>query len=313
MFLNFTIINQVVVLFLIMGVGFALSKKRVLDEGSIGKLSFLLCYIIQPCVIFAAFQVKKSGNLLNSFLSAGAIAIGIHLFFITLSLLIYNKRFVKDEGTRNALQFACVYTNSGFMGFPLLESTLGHKGVFLGTGYNSIFNFFVWTHGISRFSEKFGRRSLKNIFLNPNIIAAVLGLVTFLLGFSLPLPLNLAISELAKMNTPLSMIVIGTTISKIPFREFFSCAEAWVNLVFRNFVFPVLVLVILRSLRVDRDVLTCSVLVAACPTGTMGVLLAKLKGKDETLLCKIMTLSTVSSLVSLPLILGLTRIAFALF
>jgi len=299
-----TMLNQVFVLFLLMGIGFILSKSGVVDKKGSDQMTTLLCYIVLPCAILNSFQMEFTYSMLHNFAIMCAITFGIHVFNILASQLIFNKKRVIDNEQKCVLQFSSIYSNTGFMGFPLLEAMAGKNGLFYGSAYNSVFGLFLWTQGFLLYSRKLDKKSILKAFLNPNIIASVIGLFLYCFSLKLPGPIYLSVKYLAQLNTGLSMIVIGTTMTQISFRKMFKGIQAWECVVMRNLILPFALLFILYAIGLRGQLLLCSVIPAACPVAGFSVLFAKLTGKNVAFPCQIMTLSTISSLFTMPFILG---------
>lgn len=299
-----TMLNQVFVLFLLMGVGYALAKTGVIDKKGSDQMTTLLCYIVLPCAILNSFQMKFKSSMLHNFFIMCAITFGIHLFNILVSTLVFNKKSISNDQERCALRFSSIYSNTGFMGFPLLESLAGANGLFYGSAYNSVFGLFLWTHGFMLFSGKPDKKSILKAVLNPNIIASVIGLLLYCFSIPLPGPINLSVKYLSQLNTALSMIVIGTTMTQISFGKLFTGFQTWIGVAMRNLVLPFVLLFFLYAIGIRGELLLCSLIPAACPVAGFSVLFSKLTGKDVAFPCKLMTLSTLASLITMPLILG---------
>lgn len=299
-----TMLNQVVVLFLLMAVGYILTKKGVIDKKGSDQMTTLLSYVVLPCAILYSFQMEFKSSMLRNFLIMCVITFGVHVFNILASTLIFNKKFKPDDQKRSVLRFSGTYSNSGFMGFPLLESLAGSNGLFYGSAYNSIYGLFIWTHGYWLYSGKPDKKSILKAMLNPNILASIIGLLLYCFSIRLPGPIYLSVKSIAQLNTALSMIVIGTTMTQISFGKVFTDLYSWIGVAMRNLVFPFTLLFLLYALGIRGELLLCSLIPAACPVAGFAVLFSKLTGKEVVFPCKVMTLSTLASLITMPLILG---------
>lgn len=295
-----TILTQVSVLFLLMGLGFSLSKFGVVDSKGSGQMTFILCYIVSPAIIIYAFQIKfEQDKFFNLLISAGA-AVFIHIFNITAGTVIFNKKTVKSKYKRAVARYACTYSNSGFMGFPLLQAIAPNIGLFYGSAYSAVFNLFSWTHGILLYSGKKSVKSVAKVVLNPNVIAVIAGSLLFYFSVKLPSPIYLSVKYLSQLNTPLSMIVIGTTLTEVPFKGILRDKLALAICLARNILLPLPVLFILHAAGLHGTLLLCCIIQASCPAAGNTVLYAKLTGNDIAFPGKVMALSTVFSLLSLP-------------
>ncbi|WP_077611334.1 AEC family transporter [Clostridium sp. Marseille-P2415] len=300
-----TICNQIIILFVLMAIGFFLSKKGIIDNNGSGQMTTLLCYIVLPCTILYSFQMEFREDMLQNFLLMCLITAGIHAAGILITFPLFNKKNVPDKEKRTVLRFSSVYSNCGFMGLPLLEALVGQNGLFYGAAFNSIYGLFLWTHGLLLFSGKADKKAILKAIINPNILASIIGLFLYCFSISLPRPLYLSVKYLAQMNTALSMIVIGTTMTQISFRKLFSGFSAWIGVLMRNMVIPLTSLLILYKVGVRGELLLSSLIPAACPVAGFAVIFSKFVGRDVVFPSKIMTLSTLSSLITMPVILGI--------
>jgi len=293
-------LNQVFVLFILMAVGYFAIKFGMIDENGVRQITTILCYIVSPCIIIFAFQMQYTTSLMTGFFIATASSVGIHLFAAIISRFIYNKKTVKDKDTRNIMKFATVYANCGFMGYPLLQAVAGTTGLFYGSAFGGVFNLFSWSHGMTLFNGKTDKKSLLKVLINPNILAVLAGIIMFRFSLKFPLPAYNALKYISDLNTPLSMIIIGTSISRIPLRSIFSERLGWIIVFMRNLAVPFCLMFALHNLGISGQLLLCCVIPAACPVAGATVLFANLVGKESKLPAKLVTLSTIMSLFTVP-------------
>ena len=141
-----TVAGQVVVLFLLIGVGFVLTKLNMLKESAVSALTDIALYIATPTVIIRAFcSMEYSPSVLGDLGLSFLVSLSIHLLFIVMSILLLR---TKDFDKRKVIRFAVIFSNAGFMSLPLQEALLGKDGVFHGAIYVAVFNIVLWTWGI---------------------------------------------------------------------------------------------------------------------------------------------------------------------
>lgn len=297
-----TVFNQVAELFLLMAVGYALSKFGAVDDTGAAQMTTILCYIVSPALIIFAFQKPFSPSLLHSFLIVAAATAGAIILFTIVGHLVFNKKTVADPDKRNVLRFASAYSNSGFMGFPLLQAMAGSTGLFFGSAVNGVFNMLAWSHGRMLYSGKMDKKSALKTLLNPNVAGVFVGAALFCFSITLPGPIYTTVKYISQMNTPLSMIIIGITVSKVPLRSIFNGKALWAGVAMRNVVLPFLLLFILYTIGLRGNILLCTLIPMACPAAGVTVIFAGLDGKDTAFPSRLMTLSTLASIVTMPLV-----------
>lgn len=293
------IIVQVITLFLLIGVGFVARTTRILTPERNKGLTDVLLNIASPCTALASFQFAFSTALLNNARIVLIFAVVSHLVAIIIGKLLFIKL---PKSSRNVLHFGIIFSNCGFMGFPIMESLFGKEGVFYTSIYVAVFNLFVWTYGVMLFTGKIDRRSLKSMVLNPSIIAVICGALIFLFSIKLPAPVSQALQLLGAMTTPISMIVVGSMLADVNPASIFSGFSIYYGTVLRLLVIPFLALGILRWLEIDGIVLGVCVLFLAMPIAALSVPLAEKYGGDASMASRIVFLSTVFSIFTIPLI-----------
>lgn len=125
--------------------------------------------------------------------------------------------FLMKKEVRGIIRFATTFSNAAYMGFPLIQAMYGSEGVLYASVYVTVFNILLWTVGIVYVSESMSfKELLKKIVTCPPIISVAVGLVIFLARIPVADVLKDTFNVVGGMNTPLSMIITGITISQFP-------------------------------------------------------------------------------------------------
>ncbi len=180
----FKVLNQVIIVFLLIGVGFVCSKTKMLTQTGVKQMTSILLNIVTPCVLIRSYQEKINESGL-----AGGLIMGAAFTIISMAvMMLISKLLFPSEPTNRyrVNKFAAVYSNCGFMAIPLLSAALGADGVFYGSAYLAVFTILYWTLGVYVFTEDMKSLSFKNIAVNPGVIGTVISLVLFGFGIRLP-------------------------------------------------------------------------------------------------------------------------------
>ncbi|WP_100486194.1 AEC family transporter [Sporolactobacillus pectinivorans] len=299
------ILHQVIVIFMLMVVGFFAHKWQFIHKTGAKDMTKILLYIVSPCVILKAFQRPFSADRLNGLVISLICILVVYGFSILAARFIFNNSFIKDSARRNALKFSTTYSNAGFMGIPLVSSILGSSGVFFATPYLAGFNLLCWTHGISLYrTHQSKKRIIENMF-NPNILAIFIGFGLFLFSIRLPALLATGVTYLSNLNTPLSMIVIGDSMASVSPLGLFADKLIWPGIVMRNLIVPTGTLVLLHFTGIGQTVLLTTVLLSSCPVAGIVILFALLNDSDTAFPTRLMTVSTLLSIITIPLVAAL--------
>jgi len=293
------IIDQVLMLFIIMAVGFLSGKTNVIDGESNKKLSELLLFITAPCLTITSFNLKFSHEMLYNIGIILLFSVVIHVFAIIIGQFLYCKY---PQNVKSVLKFTTIYSNCGFMGFPVLESFYGKEGIFYGSIYVAVFNLFLWTNGIMIFTGKKDIKTLKKVLLNPGIIAVFLGMLIFVFSIDIPHPIYKAVDLIGSMTVPLSMIIVGVRLSTTNFKKLFSGTAMYYALIMRLIVIPIIVMIALKAIGLDDKLLTICTMLVAMPAAANTVMMAELYGGDADLASRIVAVTTLLSIMTIPLI-----------
>lgn len=315
--MGFTTVSiQVLIMFTLMGAGYLATRLGFLNTSSARDMTAILVTYVAPCLIIKAFARPYSAEKAQALFSSVGIFLVLTLIFIFLSVVVYSRRNVSDGPKRAQLQFSLVYSNLGFLGIPLLMALFGDDGVFYGATIMAASNLFIWTHGFSIMQQ--GRPSGSAFFkmiANPNLIALFVGLVIYLSQITLPEPIVQFTGYMADLNTPLSMLVIGNSIASIPLGSIFTDKSVWLLTLLRNIASPLFTLGFLLLLPAGTLTNLANLVIIvmmACPVAANAVMFSKFCGLSETYPTKLVTLSTLFSALTIPLVVSIGLIFFPL-
>lgn len=293
---------QVLIIFVLMAVGFVCSKARLINEKGTRQMTDVLLLIVMPCVLIKAYQKEFSKELIFGLLMSALFALVIHIIGIVISTLI----FKKEESLRYRINiFSSVYSNCGFMAIPLLNAAVGTDGVFYGSAYLAVFTILNWTHGICLYSGSLKEISVKKIITNPGIIGTTIAIISFVMGIKLPYVLEESVSYLAGLNTPLAMIVTGAYLTRVDFKKALKNVSIYLVSLLRLVVVPIIAVVVAKIINIDALIAKSVLISAACPTAAIAALFATKYELDSTYAAEVVSITTILSVVTIPLVLML--------
>ena len=168
----------------------------------------------------------------------------------------------------------------------------------------------MWTHGIRMFTRK--KQSFKESFhqaiVNPNIIAAIVGMILFVIQIKLPDIVSDPMNYIANLNTPLSMIVIGTNLGAINLKEDWHDKLVWSGVLVRNLFFPLIILGFLLVLPLPSIAKMTTLIMAACPVAGVVVLFSLISNFEVKFPTKLMCLSTLVAIITIPVIISFANL-----
>lgn len=297
--MNIDVINQVIILFLMMLVGVYATKRGFITKEVEKGLSSLLLNITLPFLIVSTFNLEFDSNLLDSAKKIVIYSIVIHLGLYALSKLFF---FKASKDKQPVLRFITTFSNVGFMGYPVLQSIFGDVGVFYGAIFNMVFNAFVWTLGVSLYSGKKSLKSFIQVLKNPAFIAVCLGLVLFISPVKLPTPIYKTLKLMGDTTTPISMLIVGAMLSSANFKEVLSDWTIYLGSFICLIVAPFLVYLAMTILGLDRELTRVCVTIIAMPGAVMAPIIASKYGGNAEYASQCVFLSTILSVITIPLI-----------
>lgn len=297
--------SQIAVIFLLMLLGALARQLGFLSPTTINDLTNLVLYFLSPLVIIKAFLAPFSVTRLKIFCLTLVGMVITYLVTILLAKLAFAK--VKDANLRRIATYGSIYSNNGFMGIPLAQALFGSTGVFYGVVSMVGFNAFNWTHGVAMFKKQSGAplTRLKRVLANPNLIAIALGIVIFTVQIPVPSMLTSFLDYASAVFTPLSMIIIGSNLAGMRRADLKVPPVLGATILLRNLVFPALTIVILKCLGLTGVPLMTTVILAACPVAGLVVLFTLQAKGDARPATVVMSVSTLLSLVTIPLVFSL--------
>lgn len=284
-------------LFLLMGLGILLRRKNVISESGKALLTDLVIDLILPCSILSSFLVDLTAERLRQTAMIFGLSVGVQLVSYFFGLFAY-RRCAPEHQT--VMQYATVCSNSGILGTPIAEGIFGAEGTLLAAVFLIPLRVVMWTLGLSFFTRKSGRFSLKKIVTHPCIAAVLIGLVFLVTGIRPPALITDTLEAVGGCNTAVSILLVGSIVADMEPRLLLHRDTVYYSVV-RLIVLPLLVALACWALKIDPLVRNISVLLTAMPAGaTTSILALKYQG-DAPFASACTAVTTVLSLAAVPL------------
>lgn len=299
-----TVGEQVLILFVLIAIGFVCGKTKLINEAGSKVMADVVLYFVTPCVIINAFQREFDVTMLIKLIVSAVCSAAI----LGFSVLVAQILFKKQERHRACIfKFATVFSNCGYMSLPLQQALLGDEGVFYGATFVAMFNIFVWSYGIITMKGKDDKASGIKILINPGIIGTLIGVVLFLCSIQLPSVIAQPVSYMAALNSPVPMLIIGYYLSKANLKKAFTDAWSYISMGLRLIVLPLLTLFVLLLCGIKGALLVSLTISVSSPVAAITTMMSAKYGHDTELSVSIVSASTLLSLGTMPLIVGLSQ------
>lgn len=292
-------LNTQALMFIYVVTGIIMAKTKILKHEGRSSFINLLLDITLPCMILNSFNVEIS---INELISAVKIMI-ISSVVIFISWLMAKVLWRKKSVNRRAvLDFSTMFSNAGNAGMPIVASVFGSEGVFYASFYLLPVRILIWTAGISLFvDEQDFRKKLIMLLKTPSVTVVFLGIALMFMPFELPRVLSTAIKNIGDMTGPLSMMIIGAALGESDLRSAFE-ADAFILTAVRLVILPVVFMELLRLAGVEAILWEVTVVLIAMPAAANTEIFAEMYGKDYLFAARCVVVSTIISLVSVPVL-----------
>lgn len=307
---EFIIMLRNVLMFVALAVpGYILVKGKLLKPEQSGVLSKLLMYLALPFMIFSGVVKNLTFNK-ESLLMLGIVAlIGIvgvlAMFFVSAPLM----KMEKNKKTSGMMRFCAVFANNGFLGIPLAVAVFGADSPVFTVliVLNIINNVLMYTLGAYLTTGDKKNISVKKAFLNPVLVAFVLGCICNLLQVADAVPEVITFSDhFSSIVTPISMTIIGIKLGAISFKTLFRSGKLYYVSFLKLVLFPVIAtaaMLLLKAVSLDipMESIVLGVFVAfSMPTAGLAATFADEFGGDteNAVICTLGT--TVLSVLTIP-------------
>ena len=291
--------QQVVVLFLLIGTGVLAVKTGVLRPEHKQALSNLLVYIVVPAMIVNSYRMEFSAEILRNLLAAFGMSTLAILAGTVITLLLTARK--KDSRTP-IFQFACIFSNAAYMGFPLISALFGSEGLLYASAFVTVFNILLWTMGYGFVSGSSSPKEVvRSLVRTPVLYAVIAGLAVYLLQIPIPNLIAQPLELLAGMNTPLSMMITGMLIAAGSVKSIVTDVHIWKLAAVRMVLIPAVCLALFSLLGFHGTAAQVVVLLECCPAAAITSVFAVQFGHDESFAAGSVVLTTLLSIVVLPL------------
>lgn len=292
--------NQILIMFLYMGTGWGLFRKNLITREGSKSMAHLLLYCVLPGVILRSFSIPRTPEntreLLWSFLLA-AVLLGLSM---AVSALLFSRSPVDN--------FGAAFSNAGFMGFPLITAVLGSGATFYAAGFVALLNVLQWTYGQWVLTGDRKQMSVRSALMNPIVLSLAAGLVIFFTGLELPALITTPVQALAALNAPLAMIILGVYLAQADPGKMLATPRLYLVSALRLVAIPLLTLAVLAVLPYGMHEISLALLLAAAaPIGSNVAVYAQKLDLDYTYAVQTVCVSTLLSIVSMPLVISLAQ------
>ena len=295
----FDVFGEMLVILVAIGCGYAANKLGYLGGETDQKVSKLLLNITMPSMIIAAVVTGEELPGLDTILSI--LEVGVIFYLLELVFVLVVPRFLSGTpGQKGVWRYTLAFPNVGFIGYPVAVALFGDGALFYAAILALPFNILSYSLGPLLLAGA-ARFHWKQLF-SPCVVASVLGLILALTRLRPPALVGEMLDFVGSITVPLSLLVVGSLLAKMSPGQVFRSPKLWLLTAIRLLALPVVLCLLLRAMGIDALVLGIAVSQMAMPVAVNGTLLSMEYGGDTESMAQITFLTTVSSILTIPII-----------
>lgn len=299
-------LEVMVVLFIIVVLGYVLCKLGYMGDKFDQKLSAIVIDITCPALILSSVM----GDVLpDRTLILPLLGVGFLTYFILLVFGFFVPRLItKNHDDQGMIGFALMFANVGFIGYPIVSSIFGPKAIFYAALLNMPNTFFIFTAGVMLVKGEYSIRQLNpKVLFSPAMIAAFAAALIVALNLHTPDLIARPITMVGNITVPAALMVIGSSMARLPLKQIIGSWKVYVSSAVRLVVVPVSLYFLFRVCGVSDAINDINTVVIAMPVASFGTMFYMKYGRNPALMTEITFITTVASILTIPLITMLFR------
>ncbi len=331
------VLQQMVMIFILIGIGLLLYKKEMLSEMTSKQISGIIVNVTNPALLIcSAFQEGPKVSVSELGMALGIYLI-VYAILIAVSLLIPHILHVPNM-YHYSYQMLTIFGNVGFIGIPLASAVLGTESLIFVSIYNLIFNILIYTFGISLLQKAEARQiaatqhvaagqsttadqsmhdtsvgqtvvskthvtsSAWKKLINAGTISALATIIFYLGDFTVPVIIPSTLTYMGQATTLLSMLVLGASVAQMAPKDIFSHPKLYGFTLLRQILVPIGCILLLRPFIHNTLILNTMALMLAVPAANMPLMLSKQLHVETDTISQGIILTTLLSLVTIPIV-----------
>ena len=286
-------------LFLMILAGAVLKRRGIIDEPGKRCLTDLCVNIIIPCNIIKSCLIEFDLSIMRACGLLLVVGIVMQFFCLFLNRFLFNGF---GEQQKKVLQYCTIVSNGGFLGNPVAEGVYGSLGLLYASIFLIPMRVVMWSAGTSYFvaGASAKKKVLHNILTHPCLVAVYIGLFLMFTQIHVPEVLASTVKSIGGCNSAITMFIIGTILADVDVRTIINRTTVGFS-IFRLVLLPAAALALSHALGLDPVASGVAVIMTGMPAGATAAIFAARYGSDAEFATKCVVLSTLLSMVTIPM------------
>lgn len=294
------------VLFILMLVGVCCRKCGIFNDEANKRISSLVVNVANPALILSSSINQEAVIEGMEFVKTFLLAWG--MFGVVMVIAHFIPRILRaDVSEYGTYKTMTIFSNIGFMGFPVISALYGSEALLYATMFLIPFNVLIYTYGISVMKKRTSADARTTGFqlrkiLNVGVISCAVALVIYLTKLPIPVVVENAVDSISNLTAPLSMMVIGDSLTKINLKKLFCNGRMLVFSGIKLLLIPIVGVSLIKLLDLNPLLTGVCMIMLATPVGSMNAMLAQEYGGDYELASQGVTITTLLAVVTMPVV-----------
>jgi len=301
----YAVLDQVLIFFIILIIGFIAVKTKFLNDTFLSAISVFFSRLIVPFLIFVntVNGATRTEMIENSYL------IGIYActYAVVIPISRITPKLLRLKGNRASLfSLATSFGNVGFIGIPLLLSAFGSRVMIFVAMHAIVDQIIMWTYGVTltypaENKPKFRLKTLVNV-INPALVAIILAAVLIMLDVKMPKIINQALTSISNAGMALPFLYIGGVLATMDIVKLLKNYDIYAAIVIKMLIIPICVFLVFRAVGIKNEIAIVSTILFGLPVIGVAPMLASSNGSDVNYATALSLLTTPASLFTLTFI-----------
>jgi len=298
-----TTLNQMLMFFSVMILGFILRRKNIVPENADVSLSKVLTMVVSPALLLKTFIANFN---IETLLEKSYIFIwGIILLFILIFLgTALANLFAENRYIKYIYTYSFIIPNMGYMAQPLTLAVFGEEALFDLMIFSIPFNVYIYSVGFTRLNPNNEKVSLKSL-VNPLFISMGIAIVLGLTKVPIPTFVENTLSSLAGCMGVIAMLLAGLVIGKYDLRDLVNSGRVYVASLIRLIAIPGVFVYVLRALGLPSYIYMTALCVFAMPMGLNTIVFPAAFGGDTKPGASMALISSIFGIITIPIMFAL--------
>lgn len=292
-----TLIDKIIMMFLMIALGVFLEKRKYFSNQFIKELGDFLFNILAPFNVVSSFMIGYTPERGRQFIIAFIISALIYIVSIVVSTFVFKKKEYPVE------HYATVISNCGFLGLPIVRQVCGEEAGIYAVAF-IVFNICLqMTYGKYVMTLDKNDISIKSIFTSTSVLASIFGILYFFLRIPVIPPVQSCLSSLSSTVAPISCILIGVNLANTDLKSFIKDKESFLSIAIRQLVVPLVTVILLKFVSNDMYTMKLAIaIIAASPAASGTSVFARIYNKDYEMASRLVCVGTLLLIITMPLV-----------